>query len=93
MPTFAFPDKSNVLEVFKIYKLKFGNQLKWKINTVWSERGGDYYRNYDYGGKRMGSLESYFLDYRIEDKDTVLGMPVQNGVSKRRKRTPMDLKA
>ena len=40
-------EKSQSLDMFKIYKAKVENQLNRKIKAVRSDRGGEYYDRYD----------------------------------------------
>ncbi|KAL0405753.1 UNVERIFIED_CONTAM: Retrovirus-related Pol polyprotein from transposon TNT 1-94, partial [Sesamum latifolium] len=72
------------LEAFGRFKgkLEVENQNGRKINTLWSDRGGEY-------------LSGEFLDYlkenRILSQWTPPGIPQLNGVSEKRNRTLLDM--
>ena len=53
-------EKSQSLEVFKSFKVEVENQLKKMIETVISDRGGEYYGNYDGSGEqRLGPITKF----------------------------------
>ena len=44
-------EKSQSLDMFKIYKVKVENQQNRKIKAIRSDRGGEYYDRYDRSGR------------------------------------------
>ena len=47
-------EKSQSLDIFKIYKVEVKNQQNRKIKAVRSDRGDKYYDNYDRSGRYPG---------------------------------------
>ena len=54
-----FHEKSQSLDMFKIYKAEVENKLNKKIKAVRSDRGGEYYGRYD-GSDRCLELFANF---------------------------------
>ena len=78
-------EKSQVLDMFKIFKAEVENQLGKKIKAVKSDRGGEYYGRYDGSGEqRPGLFARYLTEYGIVPQYTMPGKPNQNGVAERR---------
>ncbi|KAI0493328.1 hypothetical protein KFK09_027605 [Dendrobium nobile] len=65
-------EKSESLDVFKIFKAEVENQLGKKIKAVKSDRGGEYYGRYD-GSGRTDLLHSPFFDVKMTVDETVDG--------------------
>ena len=70
---FLIHEKSQVLNVFKSFKVKVENQLNKQIKSVKSYRGGKCYGRYDGLGEECGIVPQY----------TMLGSPSMNGVAER----------
>jgi len=58
-------EKSQSLDMFKIYKAKVENQLNRKIKAVRSDRGGEYYDRYDGSGVAL-SLSTPCQGYLVK---------------------------
>ncbi|PKU85930.1 Retrovirus-related Pol polyprotein from transposon TNT 1-94 [Dendrobium catenatum] len=85
-------EKSEYLDIFKIFKAEVENQLGKKIKAVKSDRGGEYYGRYDGSSEqRPGSFARYLAECGIVPQYTIPGIPSQNGVAERRNRTLKDM--
>ena len=77
-------EKSQLLDVFKNYKVKVGNQLNKRIKSVRSDRGSEYYGRYDcLGEQHPGLFTKYLEECSIVPQYTMLGSPNMNGVVER----------
>ena len=73
-------EKSKALDVFKIYEAEVENQLNWRIKSVRSDRGDEYYGRFT----ELAHLSVFALflrDHGIIANYTMLGTPEQNGVA------------
>ena len=52
-------DKSQSLDMSKIYKTEVENQLNRKIKAVRSDCGGEYYYRYDRSGRYLGPFANF----------------------------------
>ena len=66
-------------------------QLDRKVKIVRSDRGGEYCGRYDESGQHPGPFAKFLEKRGICAQYTMSGTPQQNGVSKRRNRTLMDM--
>ena len=55
-------EKSQVLDVFKSFKVKVENQLNKLIKNVKFDRGGEYYGRYDDSGKQRSRPFAKYLE-------------------------------
>ena len=74
--------KFDTFEKFKEYQALVEKQLGKVIKTLRSDRGGEYL---------LGEFEDHLKEEGIISQLTAPCTPQQNGVSKRRNRTPMDM--
>lgn len=84
---FLIHQKSDSLDVFKIFQLEVEHQLNRKIKVVRSDRGGEYYGKIDQDGQHSGPFYSYLQSQGIVAQYTTPCSPKQNGVCERRNRT------
>ena len=56
-----------------------------------SDRGGEYYGRFTDDGQANDQFAKFLQDNGIVGQYTMLGPPAQNGVSKRRNRTLLDM--
>ena len=85
-------EKSQSLEVFKLFKVEVENQLNKRIKNVISDRGGKYYGKYDGSGEQRPRPFAKFLEEcGIVPQYTMPGSPSMNGVAERRNRTLKDM--
>ena len=70
------------LEKFREYKTKVENLLGKTIKTLRSDREGEYMDL---------RFQDYMIEHGIRSQLSAPGMPQQNGVSKRRNRTLLDM--
>jgi len=61
------------------------------VKVVRSDRGGEYYGRYDETGQHPGPFAKLLHKRGICAQHTMSGTPQQNGVSKRRNTTLMDM--
>ena len=66
-------------------------QLDRKVKIVKSDRGCEYHGKYDESGQHPGPFVKFLKRRGICAQYTMSGTPQQNGVSKRRNRTLMDM--
>jgi len=52
-------EKSQLLDMFKIYKAEVDSQLNGKIKAVRSDHGGEHYGRYDGSGRCPGSFTNF----------------------------------
>lgn len=77
-------EKSQALDVFKVFKAEVENQLREKIKAVKSDRGGEYYGRYDGSGEqRPGPFAKFLEECGIVPQYTMPGQPRMNGVAER----------
>ncbi|GJU71726.1 putative zinc finger, CCHC-type containing protein [Tanacetum coccineum] len=91
MYLFLINEKSESLEMFKTFKAEVENQLDRKIKVVRSDRGGEYYGRHTDVGQAPGSFFDFCKDHGIINQYIMPGTPQQNGVTKRRNCTLMDM--
>ena len=84
-------EKSNSLEAFKAFKVKFELQQGKKIKVVYFDRGGKYYDIYDEMGRNLGPFEKYLHECGIDAQYTMHGTSQHNGIVERRNRTLLDM--
>ena len=85
-------EKSQLLDVFKSYKVEVENQFGKKIKSVRSDHGGEYCGRYDGSGEHCPRPFAKFLDEcGIVPQYTMLGSPTMNGVAERRNKTLKDI--
>ncbi|KAL8133453.1 hypothetical protein AgCh_008783 [Apium graveolens] len=73
--------KSGCFDKFKEYKAKTEKRLNKSINSLRSDRGGEYL---------LGEFREYLSENGIESQLTAPGTPQQNGVAERRNRTLLE---
>ncbi|GJZ79437.1 putative RNA-directed DNA polymerase [Tanacetum coccineum] len=91
MYLFLISEKSESLYMFKTFKAEVENQLDRRIKVVRSDRGGEYYGRHTDVGQAPGSFFYFCKDHGIIIQYTMPGTPQQNGVTKRRNCTLMDM--
>ena len=74
--------KSEAFEKFKEFWAKVEKQLDKNIKSIRSDRGGKYLSR---------DFNKYLLDNEILSQLSILRMPQQNGVAKRKKQTLLDI--
>ncbi|RVW95242.1 Retrovirus-related Pol polyprotein from transposon TNT 1-94 [Vitis vinifera] len=84
-------EKSEALDVFKIYKAEVENQLNRRIKSVRSDRGGEYYGRFTESGQHLSAFALFLREHGIIANYTMPGTPEQNGVAERRNRTLIDM--
>ena len=57
--SYVLHEKSQSLDIFKIYKVEVGNQLNRKIKVVQSDRDGEYYSRYDGSGRCLNPFANF----------------------------------
>ena len=81
---FLIHEKSQVLGVFKSFKVKVENQLNKKIKNIKSNRGGEYYGRHDNSSEqRPGPFAKYLEECGIVPQHTMPRSPSMNGVAER----------
>lgn len=88
---YLIKEKSESLDVFKIFKAEVENQLNRKIKVVRSDRGGEYYGKHSDVGQSPGPFALFCQEHGIVNQFTMPYTPQQNGVAERRNRTLMDM--
>lgn len=88
---YLIKEKSESLDVFKIFKAEVEKQLNENIKVVRSDRGGEYYGKHSDLGQSKGPFALFCQDNGIVTQYTMPGTPQQNGVAERRNRTLMDM--
>ena len=91
MYIYLLHNKSEVLDVFKIFKAEVEKQCNKQIKIVRSDRGGEYYGRYTEDGQASGPFAKFLQENGIVAQYTMPGTPEQNGVAERRNRTLMDM--
>jgi len=76
-------EKSQSLDMFKIYKTEVENQHNRKIKAVRSDRGGEYYGRYDGSGRCPESFANFLKEFGIVAQYTMSGISHQNGIAER----------
>ena len=66
-------------------------QLDKKIKIVRSDRGDEYYGQYDESRQNPGPFAKFLEKHDIRAQYTMLGTPQLNGVAERRNRTLMEM--
>ncbi|CAL8999519.1 unnamed protein product [Prunus brigantina] len=88
---YLISEKSNALDMFKVYKAEVENQLDSKIKVVRSDRGGEFYGKFDERGRNPGPFAKFLQEEGIVAQYTNPGTPQQNGVAERRNRTLIEM--
>ena len=88
---YLISEKSQVLDVFKIFKTEVERQTEKLIKVVRSDRGGEYYGRYSEKGQHKGPFAAYLEQCGIVAQYTTPYTPEQNGVCERRNRTLMNM--
>lgn len=91
MYLYLLHNKSEALDVFKIFKAEVEKQCNKQIKIVRSDRGGEYYGRYTEDGQAPGPFAKFLQENGIVAQYTMPGTPEQNGVAERRNRTLMDM--
>ena len=76
-------EKSQLLDMFKIYKAEVKNQLNRKIKAIRFDHSGEYYGRYDGSGRCPGSFINFLKECGIVAQYTMSGISCQNGVAER----------
>ena len=84
-------EKSKALDVFKIYEAEVENQLNWRIKSVRSDKGDEYYGRFTESGQHLSVFALFLREHGIITNYTMPGTPEQNGVAERRNRTLIDM--
>jgi len=77
-------EKSQSLDVFKIYKVKVENQLNRKIKVIRSDCDSDYYGRYNRSGRCPGLFASFLKKCDIVHQYTMQWTSRQNCVTEGR---------
>jgi transposase InsO family protein len=88
---FLIHEKSEALDMFKIYKAEIELKQEKKIKIVRSDRGGEFYGRYGEAGQIPGPFAKFLQECGVDAQYTMPGEPEQNGVAERRNRTLMDM--
>ena len=87
----CFTTKSEVLDVFKVFKVEVKKQCGKQIKIVRLYRGGEYYGRYLEDGQSLGPFAKFLQEHGIVAQYTMSGSPDQNGVAERRNQTLLDM--
>jgi transposase InsO family protein len=88
---FLIHEKSEALDMFKIYKAEIELKQEKKTKIVRSDRGGEFYGRYGEAGQIPGPFAKFLQECGVDAQYTMPGEPQQNGVVERRNRTLMDM--
>ena len=91
MYIYLLHNKSEALDVFKIFKAEVEKQCNKQIKIMRSDRGGEYYGRYTKDGQAPDPFAKFLQENGIVAQYTMPGTPEQNGVAERRNRTLMDM--
>lgn len=70
-------EKSEALDVFKIYKAKVENQLNRRIKSVRFDRGGECYGRFTESGQHFSAFALFLREHGIIANYTMPGTPEQ----------------
>ena len=84
-------EKSQAIDIFKMFITEVERQLAKKIKIVRSYQGGEYYGRYDESGQNPGPFAKFFEKRGIRAQYTMPGTPQQNGVAEMRNRTLIEM--
>ena len=84
-------EKSEALDVFKIYKAKVENQLNQRIKSVKSNRDGENYGRFTKSSQHPNAFTLFLREYGIITNYTILETLDQNGVTEQQNRTLIDI--
>ena len=84
-------EKSQSLDMFKIYKVEVENQQNRRIKTIRSHRDGEYYGRYNGLGRCPGSFANFLKECIIVAQYTMPKIPHQNDVTERQNHTLKDM--
>jgi hypothetical protein len=88
---YPIKERSEALDIFKVFKAEVENQHNIKIKIVRSDRGGEYYSRHTPYGQVAGPFTRFLQENGIVVQYSMPGDPQQNGVAERRNRTLMDM--
>ena len=88
---YLLKEKSQAINVLKVFVNDVERQLDRKVKIVRSDRGGEYYGKYDELEQNPGLFAKFLERHGICAQYTMPGTPQQNGVLERRNRTLMDM--
>ena len=81
---FLIHEKSQVLDMFKSFKIEVDNQLNRRIKSVKFDRGGEYYGSYDGSSEQcLEPFAKYLEECGIVPQYTMSGSSSMNGVAER----------
>ena len=80
----CFTTKSEVLDVFKVFKAEVKKQCGKQIKIVRSDRCGKYYGRYMEDGQVLGLSVKFLQEHEIVAQHIMSGSPDQNGVVDKR---------
>ena len=75
MYLYLLHDKSEALDVFKMYKAEVEKQTEKKIKIVRSDRGGEYYGRYIEKGQSLGPFAKFLEEEGIIAQYNMPGTP------------------
>ena len=78
---FFIKEKSDALEMLKVFRTEVEKQLGKVIKIVRSDKGGEYYGNHGDVGQQKGPFARYLQDNDIVAQYTMPGSSEQNGVA------------
>jgi len=84
-------EKSQSLDMLKIYKTEVKNQLNKKIKAIRSGHRGEYYGRYCGSGRCQGPFASLLEECCIVSQYTMPGISRQNSVAEKRNCTLKDM--
>ena len=88
---FLIHEKSEALDMFKIYKVEIELKQEKKIKIVRSDQGGEFYGRYGEAEQIPGPFAKFLQECGVDAQYTMPREPEQNGVAERRNRTLMDM--
>ena len=92
MTVFFIKEKSDALEMFKVFCIEVEKQLGKVIKIIRSDRGGENYGKHGDAGQQKEPFARYLQDNSIVARYTMSGSPEQNGVVERHNCTLMEMK-
>ena len=84
-------EKSQSVNVLKVFIDEVERQLDRKVKVVRSDRGGEYYGKYNKNGQCPGPFAKFLESRGICAQYTMPGTPQQNGVAERQNRTLIEM--
>ncbi|CAA7022588.1 unnamed protein product [Microthlaspi erraticum] len=89
--TYLLHEKSQSVNVLKVFIDEVERQLERKIKVVRSDRGGEFYGKFNESGQCPGPFAKLLESKGICAQYTMPGTPQQNGVAERRNRTLIEM--